>query len=123
MASIERTAYPRFSKQLSDQELDARFGPTIEETALVLRHSCCDEERLTCLVMFKSRQELGYFPLLDEVPEQLLSFLRTALNLPASTALVDGRTRSHTVSRQRNLIRTQPGFVVTVRAVKPSSPP
>ena len=32
MASIDRTAYPRFSHQLSDQELDARYGPTDEET-------------------------------------------------------------------------------------------
>jgi hypothetical protein len=30
MASIDRTAYPRFSHPLSDQELDARYGPTDE---------------------------------------------------------------------------------------------
>ena len=84
MASIERTAYPRFSQQLSDQELDARFGPTVEEAELVLRESHSDEARLTFLVMLKSLQQLGYFPLLDEVPEQVVAFLRTALNLPAS---------------------------------------
>ena len=109
MASIERTAYPRFSQQLSDQELDARFGPTVEEAELVLRQNLSDEERLTFLIMLKSLQQLGYFPLLDEVPEQVVAFLRTALNLPASTSLIDGRIRSHTLSRQRNLIRAQLG--------------
>lgn len=109
MASIERTAYPRFSQQLSDRELDARFGPTVEEAELVLRHNDGDEERLTFLVMLKSRQELGYFPLLDEVPEQIVAFLRTALNLAASTGLIDGRIRSHTLSRQRHLIRVHLG--------------
>jgi len=109
MASIERTAYPHFSQHLSDQELDARFGPTVEEAELVLRQNNSDEERLTFLVMLKSLQQLGYFPLLDEVPEEVVAFLRTALNLPASTGLIDGRIRSHTLSRQRNLIRAQLG--------------
>ena len=49
MASIERTAYPRFPHELSDQELDARFGPTVEETELTLRESQGDEARLTFL--------------------------------------------------------------------------
>ncbi len=102
MASIERTAYPRFSQQLSDQELDTRFGPTVEEAELVLRQNLSDEERLTLLVMLKSLQQLGYFPLLDEVPEQVVAFLRTTLNLPVSTDLIDGRVKSHTLSRYRN---------------------
>ncbi|WP_296898799.1 DUF4158 domain-containing protein, partial [Thiohalocapsa sp.] len=105
MASIERTAYPRFPRQLSDQELDVRLGPTIEETELTLSESQGDEARLTFLVMLKSRQQLGYFPLLDEVPEQVIVFLRTVLNLSASTGLIDGRAKSHTLSRSRNALR------------------
>ncbi len=109
MASIERTAYPRFSQQLSNRELDARFGPTVEEAELVLRESHSDEARLTFLVMLKSLQQLGYFPLLDEVPEQVVMFLRTALNLPASTDLIDGHAKSHMLSRYRNLLRAHFG--------------
>lgn len=109
MASVERTAYPRFSHQLSERELDARFGPTDEETELTLREGLGDEARLTFLVLLKSRQQLGYFPLLDEVPEQIVAFLRTALNLPASANLIDGRTKSNKLSRYRNVIRTQLG--------------
>jgi hypothetical protein len=109
MASIERTAYRRFSHELSDQELDARFGPTDEETELTLRESLGDEARLTFLVLLKSRQQLGYFPLLGEVPEQIVAFFRSALNLPASTRLLDGRTKSNTLTRYRNLIRAHLG--------------
>jgi hypothetical protein len=105
MASIDRTAYPQFSLQLSDHELDARFGPTGEETELTFRESRGDAARLTFLVMLKSRQQLGHFPLLDEVPEQIVAFLRTALNIPASTDLIDGRVKSHTLSRDRGPIR------------------
>jgi len=49
MASIESTAYPRFSQQLSDQELDARFGPTVEEAELVLRQFALDNDTLTII--------------------------------------------------------------------------
>jgi hypothetical protein len=109
MASIERTAYPRFPRQLSDQELDVRFGPTVEEAELIPSEGQGDEARLTFIVMLKSRQQLGYFPLLDEVPEQVIAFLRSALNLPASTGLIDGRVKSHTISRYRSPIRAHLG--------------
>jgi len=58
MASIDRTAYPRFSHPLSDQELDARYGPTEEETVLTLDKSLGAGARLTFLVMLKTRQQL-----------------------------------------------------------------
>ena len=105
MASIDRTAYPRFSHPLSDQELDARYGPTDEETALTLEKSLGAGARLTFLVMLKSRQQLGYFPLLDEVPKQIVGFLRDALDFPAFTALLDARVKTKTLFRYRDLIR------------------
>jgi hypothetical protein len=83
MASIDRTAYPRFSYQLSARELDARYGPTDEETTLTLAESLGASARLPFLVMLKTRQQLGYFPLLGEVPEQIVTFLCNALDLPA----------------------------------------
>ena len=64
MASLDRTAYPRLPKQLSDEELEVQFGPTDEESALTFKESIGDSARLTFLVMLKTRQQLGYFPLL-----------------------------------------------------------
>lgn len=109
MASIERTAYPRFPQALSNQEFDARFGPTVEDTELMDRERLGDEARLTFLVLLKSRQQLGYFPLLDEVPATVVEFLRRALQLPETAGLLDGRTKSNTLTRYRHLIRTHLG--------------
>jgi hypothetical protein len=109
MASIDRTAYPRFSHQFSDRELDARYGPTEEETTLTLDKSLGASARLTFLVMLKTRQQLGYFPLLDEVPEQIVGFLRGALDFPADTGLLDARVKTKTLFRYRDLIRAYLG--------------
>jgi len=86
MASIERTAYPRQREQLSDEELEVQFGPTDEESALTFKETIGDSARLTFLVMLKTRQQLGYFPLLGEVPKQITAFLADALGLPPDTA-------------------------------------
>ncbi|WP_041446892.1 DUF4158 domain-containing protein [Thiocystis violascens] len=109
MASIDRTAYPRCSHQLSDQEMDARDGPTDEETTLTLAESLGASARLTFLVMLKTRQQLGYLPLLDEVPEQIVGFLRNALDVPIETALLDARVKTKTLFRYRGLTRTHLG--------------
>ena len=105
MASIERTVYPRFPNALSDQELDAHFGPTDEETALTAEARLGGSARLTLLVLLKARQQLGYFPGLDEMPESIVAFLRAALGLPGDTVLLDARVKTHTLSRYRGLIR------------------
>ena len=109
MASIERTAYPRLPKQLSDEELEVQFGPTDEESALTFKESIGDSARLTFLVMLKTRQQLGYFPLLGEVPKQIIVFLADALRLPPDTALLNARVKTKTLFRYRGLIRAHLG--------------
>ena len=94
MASIDRTAYPRLPKQLSDEELEAQYGPTDEESALTFKETIGASARLTFLVMLKTRQQLGYFPLLGEVPERIIVFLADALSLPPDTALLDARAKT-----------------------------
>jgi hypothetical protein len=65
--------------------------------------------RLTFLVMLKTRQQLGYFPVLDEVPEQIVGFLRGALDFSADTVLLDARVKTKTLFRYRDLIRAYLG--------------
>jgi len=109
MASLNRTAYPRLPKQLSDEELEAQYGPTEEETALTFKETIGDSARLTFLVMLKTRQQLGYFPLLGDVPEQITVFLAAALSLPLDPALLNARVKTKTLFRYRSLIRTHLG--------------
>jgi len=69
MASIERTAYPRLGKRLSASELKTHYSITDVKA------------RLTFLAMLKTRQHLGYFPALLEVPAQIVRFLADAFGL------------------------------------------
>ena len=55
--------------------------------------------------MLKTRQQLGYFPLLGEVPEQIIAFLTAPSSLPSDTALLDARVKTKTLFRYRGLIR------------------
>jgi hypothetical protein len=54
MAAIDRTAYPRLSRQLSIDELNAQYEPTSEETTLTRKEAIGDRPRLTFLVMLKT---------------------------------------------------------------------
>ena len=59
MASIERTAYPRFKAALSAQELQTLYAPTEEERAFVATHTRTDTQQLALLTLLKCHQSLG----------------------------------------------------------------
>jgi len=109
MASIDRTAYPRLNRRPSADELEAQYGPTDEETALTRRETIGERSRLTFLAMLKTRQRLGYFPLLGEVQGPIVAFLVDAMDLPPGTALLDPRVKTKTLFRYHGLIRAHLG--------------
>jgi hypothetical protein len=71
MASIERTAFPRFTSLLSAQELHTLYHPTDEERHFVIDQAREAASQLTLLTLLKCQQHLGYMPLLTEVPQQI----------------------------------------------------
>lgn len=71
MASIERTAYPRFRKSLTGSELDDFYTPTAAEVDFVNKTASGQAQRLALMVLLKSFQKLGYLPRLSRVPEQI----------------------------------------------------
>src|SRR6266567_9217988 len=81
MASIERTAYPRFKASLSAHELHTLYGPTDEERAFVAMHARGDAQQLTLLTLLKCQQHLGSLPPLTEVPEHIRVYLCQQLHL------------------------------------------
>jgi hypothetical protein len=81
MASIERTAYPRFKPSLAATELHTLYCPTDDERALITTHARGDAQQLTLLTLLKCQQHLGYFPALAEVPEQIRVYLCQQLHL------------------------------------------
>ena len=109
MASIERTAYPRFRTQLAEKELEADYTPNDDEADFVRRNARGDAGRLALAVLLKTRQRLGYFVALAEVPERIRLHVANALGLAERTALADGVARPATLHNYREAVRERLG--------------
>jgi hypothetical protein len=103
MASVERTAYPRFRRFMSARELCVFYTPAAEEIAWAGENASSDEHLLGLVIQLKTFSRLGYFPALDEVPAEVVGHIRRSLRLPEATRPVYASTR--TAERHRNLIR------------------
>lgn len=69
MASIERTAYPRFKRFLSARELHVFYTPQPDEIEWARSVASSDEHLLAVMVQLKAYGRLGHFPTLEDVPE------------------------------------------------------
>lgn len=102
MTSIDRTAYPRFKSRTSAAELEKIYSPTPEEVRGGRASTRGEEQLLGFMVMLKSFQRLGYFPMPNEVPESVISYIRSRLGLSsgAEPALPErSRYRYHAIIR------------------------
>lgn len=103
MASIERTAYPRFKKILTGRELNEFYTPS-EEEAMFGRSTVRGDVNLLCfVVLLKTFQRFSYFPPLQEIPLSVANHIRGCLGLPASTQPAYDHQR--TLYRHRQSIR------------------
>jgi TnpA family transposase len=108
MASIERTAYPRFKPSLTATELHALYCPTDDERAFIATHARGEAQQLTLLTLLKCQQHLGYLPALADVPEQIRTHLCQQLHLlPLMYTHLEAEK---TLYRYRQLIRTYLGI-------------
>jgi Domain of unknown function (DUF4158) len=85
MASIERTAYPRFKSVLTAHELKELYCPTEEDLAFGGKRTDDPILPLTLLARLKCHQHLGYLPTLEEIPDPVRLYLCQQLRLPADT--------------------------------------
>ncbi|MEU0679932.1 Tn3 family transposase [Streptomyces albogriseolus] len=107
MTSIERTAYPRFKRLITAHELHLFFSPTRDELQWAADATDGDEHLLALLLMLKSYQRMGCFPALEEVPEQVVEFVRRQVELPEGTLPVYRAER--TAKHHRGLVRKKVG--------------
>ena len=61
MASVERTAYPRFPRLLTPQKLQKLFTPSKDEVEWVAASSRGEDRRLSLMVQLKCFQYLHFF--------------------------------------------------------------
>lgn len=109
MASVERTAYPRFKRTISSRELHESFTPGPSEVEWARGKARSAEHLLALVVLLKSFQKLGYFPDLDQVPELVVGHVRGLLGLEEDVSPRHDSTR--TAARQRDFIRERLGVV------------
>jgi TnpA family transposase len=105
MTAIDRTAYPRSGSRLTYEELRARY--TLSDTDLTfIRLSARGEiGRLMLATLLKARQDVGYFPVTDEVHADTAAHLALQLGLAASVwPAVTHKTKS--LYRYQAAVRT-----------------
>jgi len=102
VATIERTAYPRFKKNISSKELVEIYTPNHEEIEVAYRIAKGEVQILNFILMLKSFQRLGYFPKIDEIPIEIAKHLTSKLNI---TLDIDLSLPNRTLYRYNSSIR------------------
>jgi hypothetical protein len=109
VASIERTAYPRFKGVIGARELDEVFTPTVDEIEWAHKKAKTQPGVITLIVLLKSFQRLGYFPRLGEIPASIVDHTRGAAGLEDDVTVTMESRR--TMKRHRAFIRERLGIV------------
>ena len=81
MASIERTAYPRFKRTFTRAELQQVYTPTLEEIKLARTVARGEIPVFSFLLLLKTFQRLGYFPRMTEIPKTIVNHIASRLGL------------------------------------------
>ncbi|AJZ56096.1 tn3 transposase DDE domain protein (plasmid) [Paraburkholderia fungorum] len=81
MATIERTAYPRFPKVFATRDLQACYTPQPDELEWARRSTRGDRPRLGLLVLLKVFQQMHHFPPLDCIPGSVVEHVRSTADI------------------------------------------
>jgi hypothetical protein len=84
MTTIDRTAYPRFKRALSERDLKEVYTLTEDEITLIDGLATTEQTRLNLAVLLKSCQRLGYFPDIDAIPKRIVFHSHRQLGIPES---------------------------------------
>lgn len=127
VTSIERTAYPRFKRQLTAKELTDIYTPNKSEIAFAYATTKGESNILNLVCLLKSFQRLGYFPSLLDIPIKIVNHIRSNLKFSVDTVL--GYENRKTMYRHRTAIRehlqvnqfNQTGLHIAIKAVNESA--
>lgn len=79
MASIERTAYPKFARAYTASEQNSLFHLHDHESAWVKTNTPSAPLRLGLAVLLKTFQHLGYFSPIGEIPREIIRKVQESL--------------------------------------------
>lgn len=95
MTSIERTAYPRFTRAPSLKELREIYTPMPTDVAFVATTARGPAQKFGLMILLKVYQRLGYFPKPETIPGAVISHIRAVMKLEAD--LVPDIASNHTL--------------------------
>src|SRR6266567_1172558 len=105
MTAIERTAYPRFKRNLTAKDLAEVYTPTPAERFLAARSTKGSVAEVGFLVLLKTYQRLGRFIPLSEVPVPILEHIARLIDPHLDVSDLDSYDSSGTRQRHIPLIR------------------
>ncbi|RAX07471.1 DUF4158 domain-containing protein [Photorhabdus bodei] len=105
MTSVDRTAYPHFNKSLSQKELASCYALSDDELTFIRQNTRSQHSQLNLAIRLKTRQHLGYFITLSQIPFSVIQFIATQLNLPENSRLIPERRDRKATHRYKILSR------------------
>jgi TnpA family transposase len=84
MTSLERTAYPRFTRAPSIKELREIYTPTPGDVIFVATHARGPAQKFALMILLKVYQRLDYFPDPSTIPGAVISHIRAIMKLESS---------------------------------------
>jgi len=108
VTAIERTAYPRFKKTFTKQELDEFYTLTDEEKVLVRRKASGQKQQLSLAILLKGFQKLGYLPRVNDVPRQVRQHISVQVHPSGEASNAPDATRKRYRHAIRAYLRVKP---------------
>lgn len=105
MASIERTAYPRFPRTLTLKDLQTSFTPGPEEIDWASQHARRPDRCLSLLVLLKCFQFLRHFPAPEAIPPAIVEHVAATLGMKPATNGPQSPAAHNTLYRDHRAIR------------------
>lgn len=103
MTTIDRTAYPRFKRALSERDLKDVYTLNEDELTFIDDSATTEQTRLNLTLLLKSCQRLGYFPGMDAIPKRIVLHIHRQLGIPET--VIPHYEWQRTLYRHHALIR------------------
>lgn len=100
--TVERTAYPRFNKNIGIKKLLKLYTPNLDEIKVSNKSAKGEMQVLNFSILLKSFQTLGYFPKINEIPTEIVKHLSIQFNISSE---IIHTIPDRTISRYKSIIR------------------
>lgn len=106
MASIERTAYPRFPRLLTTLDLQRLFSPAPEELERVNGFARQADRRLALMVQLKCFQYLHFFCAVAQIPPEVVQHVSACVGLAPQMEIINLQVNEYSAAWNANVLRT-----------------